>query len=449
MRKAERMQIGIVADDLTGAADAIAPFAQCGLNADIAYVVRGKLRCDPAESDARAWDTETRELPPERSFAISRLTRTATRRLKAFDPWLYYKKIDSTLRGHLRLELDAMRRELPFRLSVVCPAFPANGRTVENGILTVYGTPLLAPGRRTVREAFQATQDDPVGELPLAFIRQGVESVHQTFLHMADQGLETVFCDAVLQTDLEILAQAILRHPSRYLPVGSAGLASALAAQPSSPRPPPPKAWEEGPGIGAHVATGEAERREVAAGGNASEGIGAPSIFTTGRILVAVGSRNPVSRKQTAYLAARAGIRPIVLESERNFRYEVITGAVAQLQAQWNSGQRIGLLLTPETAAGQNVALYLMSSALYLYKNACSHPIDGLIVTGGETAVQFLTGFDAIGMRIAGQLQPGIVHGSLVSANGSDKRWCDGLPMITKAGGFGTEETLARCVGLR
>jgi len=59
------MWIGIVADDLTGAADAVAPFARHGMRADLAYVVRGKLRGDLEESDARAWDTETRVLPPE------------------------------------------------------------------------------------------------------------------------------------------------------------------------------------------------------------------------------------------------------------------------------------------------------------------------------------------------------------------------------------------------
>jgi len=139
-----------LADDLTGAADAVAPFARHGMRADLAYVVRGKLRGDLEESDARAWDTETRVLPPERSVAITRLTRAATRRLKAFDPLLYYKKIDSTLRGHLRWNWRRCGVNFPAAWPSSALPFPQNGRTVENGRPDRFGAPLSAPGRQTV-----------------------------------------------------------------------------------------------------------------------------------------------------------------------------------------------------------------------------------------------------------------------------------------------------------
>ena len=142
------MMIGIVADDLTGAADSVAPFAARGLRADVQWAADGKLAADLAESDARAWCTGSRDMHASREFVVRRLTRAATRRLLRFSPHILYKKVDSTLRGHLWIELDAMRAELPGRLAVACPAFPANGRIVRNGILHVYGD-----ARQSVRAA--------------------------------------------------------------------------------------------------------------------------------------------------------------------------------------------------------------------------------------------------------------------------------------------------------
>jgi uncharacterized protein YgbK (DUF1537 family) len=52
------------------------------------------------------------------------------------------------------------------------------------------------------------------------------------------------------------------------------------------------------------------------------------------------------------------------------------------------------------------------------------------------------------GVRILGEIQPGVVQGILCGTGTELGKRFDGLPIILKAGGFGTEETLARCVGL-
>ncbi len=419
------MYIGIVADDLTGAADAAAPFAKRGLQAGVGIALPGKPTFRMEACDALAYDTETREMPPENSVKITRLTRAATRRFLEFGPVLLYKKIDSTLRGHLRLELDAMRRELPGRLAVVCPAFPANGRTVVRGVLHIHGVPWtetdFAPSRSldsdmpTVRAAFAGAQDIAVAEMGLDTLRQWVQAAEALWQRMMAQGIHTVFCDAVTQADLEILAQAILRQPQRYLPVGSAGFSAALAAW--LPDPPSPAA----------PATEKAE-----------------DVFATGRVLVAVGSRHPISRRQAMYLAERAGILPVLLH-----KLTEAEEAAAQIRAQWEAGQRVVLLITPASDVPNGSALF-QAAALSLHKQCARHgkkPVEALITTGGETAIQFCHAFGGMGLYISGETQPGVVRGYLHSAEKGSAAF-QGLPIITKAGGFGTEETLARCVGL-
>jgi hypothetical protein len=52
-----------------------------------------------------------------------------------------YKKIDSTMRGNVGAELDALMESLGVRSVVITPAFPAVGRTVVEGILLIEGVP--------------------------------------------------------------------------------------------------------------------------------------------------------------------------------------------------------------------------------------------------------------------------------------------------------------------
>ncbi len=53
-----------------------------------------------------------------------------------------YKKIDSTLRGPWIDEVDELLLLTDYSQAVVCPAFPAQGRTVRRGVLAVHGRPV-------------------------------------------------------------------------------------------------------------------------------------------------------------------------------------------------------------------------------------------------------------------------------------------------------------------
>lgn len=75
---------------------------------------------------AAVLDTESRHVCPEQAF--SRVKGSV-----ASEAWdLIYKKTDSTLRGNLAAEFDALPGEIVF-----IPAYPAMGRTVRDGMLYV------------------------------------------------------------------------------------------------------------------------------------------------------------------------------------------------------------------------------------------------------------------------------------------------------------------------
>ena len=99
------IQLLIIADDLTGAADTAVQFSKKG----IATLVTVDRDIDIASLDPRttvlAVDIESRHLSP--SEAADRLARVVRR---AVDCGVenFYKKTDSTLRGNIGAELEAL-----------------------------------------------------------------------------------------------------------------------------------------------------------------------------------------------------------------------------------------------------------------------------------------------------------------------------------------------------
>ena len=116
--------VGMVADDLTGALDAAAPFAGQGLET----VVLISLDSDgalPADAEVLCINTASRELTD--GEAAARVT-VATRRLAAAGPRRWFKKIDSRLKGHLAAETSAMLAVTGLSRALVAPAEIRNGR---------------------------------------------------------------------------------------------------------------------------------------------------------------------------------------------------------------------------------------------------------------------------------------------------------------------------------
>ncbi len=117
----------IVADDFSGACDAAARAARNGYSA--AALLTPPF--DAPGADLLALSTETRHAQPEQ----------ARRRIRALDlaGRILYKKMDSTLRGPWIDEVDELLLTTGYSQAIVCPAFPAQGRTVRDGWLWVHG----------------------------------------------------------------------------------------------------------------------------------------------------------------------------------------------------------------------------------------------------------------------------------------------------------------------
>ena len=132
----------VVADDLTGAADAAGAFATAGHR-----VLVHLDYAEPEPGQITVIDTDSRSMAEADAFLA-----TAAAVELAGDRRVFIK-IDSTLRGHVRAVVDGALSALATRPSrvVVCPAFPARGRIVDAGAVYVDGELIEGP---TLRDLF-------------------------------------------------------------------------------------------------------------------------------------------------------------------------------------------------------------------------------------------------------------------------------------------------------
>jgi D-threonate/D-erythronate kinase len=123
-----------VADDLTGAAEIAAAGHRAGLES--AVVTAGT---PPAGTAALVvYDTDSRLLP---AGAAARIVRETTGRALARSA-LLYKKVDSVLRGHVAIEVEACADAAGRSRVLLVPANPGLGRTIRGGTYFVGEVPL-------------------------------------------------------------------------------------------------------------------------------------------------------------------------------------------------------------------------------------------------------------------------------------------------------------------
>lgn len=126
--------IGVIADDLSGAAEIAAAALRRGLSAEV------QTRLDPrAKADVICVDTDSRSMT---AAAATIAVGAAARRMREAGAGWIYKKCDSVLRGNVLAELLAAMEALGFSRAILVPANPSRGRVVRGGHLFVKGQPL-------------------------------------------------------------------------------------------------------------------------------------------------------------------------------------------------------------------------------------------------------------------------------------------------------------------
>ncbi|MET1020851.1 MAG: four-carbon acid sugar kinase family protein [Arthrobacter sp.] len=376
----------IIADDLTGAADAAAAY---GLTHTSSVI----LDVDSAwpEAEILSINTESRYLAPEEaaSAAAAAAGRALGQNRRVF------KKIDSLLRGNVGVEVGATLAHIAqgrgAGLAIVAPAFPATGRTTHGGVVHVNG----------VQNTHGAFGGDVAGALAAGGVTGEVlpgqpgRTPEELAGHLRDvqqRGIDAVVLDAGSDRDLQDIAAAaeLLDFPA--LLVGSGGLAGHIAA---------------------------------ARNGIHTRGLQLPRISRT---LTVIGSYSGLARQQTEALVA-AGVEHITLD-HATLDDSAVPRKVAEAMARTN------VVLTPDPmgTVDKSQALVVAEALARATAAGIGH-CDALVLTGGETATAVLKALGAGSFTVLGEVEPGVVMSLLPEP----------LPLlVTKAGAFGDAGTLAR-----
>ena len=123
--------IGVIADDISGAAEIAGVGLRFGLRAEV--LLKGRPR---GNADLVCIDTDSRCCSA--AEAARRAAEAAKLLRRAGAKWIY-KKVDSVLRGQVAAEILAVRKELKLKAVLLHPANPSLGRTIKDGKYFIRG----------------------------------------------------------------------------------------------------------------------------------------------------------------------------------------------------------------------------------------------------------------------------------------------------------------------
>ncbi|MEM2926145.1 MAG: four-carbon acid sugar kinase family protein [Candidatus Bathyarchaeia archaeon] len=406
-------EVLIIADDYTGACDTGAQFSRHGLST---AVITDPSKLDDAlrKFQVVSFNTETRNASEREARRKVREVLKLTKKNGA-EIGIMYKKIDSTIRGNIGAELDAILEEGSYSLCIVAPAFPAKGRTTLRGFQLVEGVPVdktnfskdpLSPVREShVPTLISQQAKQRIGYVSLEVVRGGPGALADELKAREHQGERIVVLDAITQRDLETIALASSSLKVRLL-CGSAGLAAEIPYAFGLAKPKP--------------------------------------------ALIVSGSLNPVSLKQIRHLKEqprtevlevlfigdlrRAEQKLLVKEGVEALRrnHHLIVTTTSSDGSLDGSGVAPNSLDT-ERCKGRIITKYL---GLIVEEILRHQKPSGLILSGGETAFQVLKALGASALILDGEVETGIPIGKVLGGR------YEGLKVIVKAGGFGRSESL-------
>lgn len=410
------IRIAIIADDLTGANDTGVQFCHHGLNTMV-IINPDSINDFIQQGRVLSVNTNSRSMTSAEAYTTVYNIAVTLREKKVNH---IYKKIDSTLRGNPGVELDALMDVWQVPLGLVVPAFPANGRIVRNGDLLIVdpNASLFEDEEQRLKkqchipDVLAKQMKRKVGLIELEVVRQGPEQIYRA-IKSTQEKYEVLAIDAVAEKDLENIARTLRLLPEAIV-AGSAGLASYMDL-----------AWDMNA-----IKTRPIEKR----------------IPESGVTIFIAGSRNSVTQEQINQLAETSKTEPVVLNpaaltdmKERKVEIERIVRKV--LSSLYDSETVIITVGSDKVDSNGSVKIgTIIGETLGIVVNKLVSILKtkGLVIAGGDTALNICNALGVTGISLVVELLDGIPLGNLYG-----KQYI-GLPVVTKAGGFGSLDAFVK-----
>ncbi|HEY6015508.1 MAG TPA: 3-oxo-tetronate kinase [Gaiellaceae bacterium] len=378
--------LGAIADDATGATDLCSTLVGEGMRT---VQTMGVVRdLDLPEVDAVVVGLKSRTAPVADAVRESLDALAWLRELGARQ--FFFKvcsTFDSTPEGNIGPVADALLEALGAEIAVVCPAFPANGRTVYQGHLFV-GDRLLSESSMARHPLTPMTDPDlvrflgrqsprRVGLVPWPVVRGGADAIHDRLEELRADGVSYAVADALEDADLRAIGEACAELP---LVTGGSGVALGLTEN------------FRRRGLLADAA--------IPAGGSRRDG---PAV-------VLAGSCSAATQEQVRRMAAS---RPAI-------RVDPLDADVDALAAAAGAGLADGPVLVYTTAPADEVAAVqaqlgverasgIVESVLgELARRLVADGVRTIVVAGGETSAAVVQALGIRALAVGSEIAPGV-----------------------------------------
>ncbi|MTW84453.1 hypothetical protein F3157_02090 [Virgibacillus dakarensis] len=422
-----KKQIGIIADDLTGANDSGVQLTKKGIKTSVLFDI--PLEWNNVDGGL-VIDTNSRALAIQDAIT---LTEQAGLFLKKAGYSAIYKKMDSTLRGYIGTELQTLYDIFKPEFVFIAPAFPSLGRTTKAGIHYVNGVKLADTEiskdpkhpvtNSSIPALLEAETGRKVGLLKQADIYSDTTIFENKINAFKENGIYYIVCDAETQDDLREAAVKMNAVSNRIIWAGSAGLAEVI-----------PDVLQI------------SKRAQEQASLNCKH------------VMTVCGSLSQVTQSQVQFAANQPNITVVELDPMQIFSDEwkiVQQDYIQRCLGGFDKGNDVVLYVpsneevrekVKEIGTNLNLTGYQIgeriSGAIGEVVEKVSqknYDLTGFVLTGGDTAKDTSRHLDGIGFQLIKEVESGIPYGRLI---GTNKEYM----VVTKAGAFGKEDSIYKAM---
>jgi uncharacterized protein YgbK (DUF1537 family) len=422
----------VIADDLTGANATGVLMAKSGYKTVTVMNINEFDEGARDACDCVIYPTDSRSIPEKEAY---RRVFTAARRLSGGGVKVYSKRIDTTLRGNLGAETDALLDALgDNRTAMIVPCFPSSNRINVGGCLLVNGVPLhktaaAVDPKNPVStpygaEIFRSQSKYPLESIVIRDLMYGMEFIVEKIRDLTERGVRNILFDAVNGEDIALIAESVAASGVPFVAVDPGVFTAALA----------------------HVViparTREPRRRS--------------------RVLAAVGSVNQVARTQVDYFLAAQDVYNVYmetaefLESEDRRRSEIrrVSDEILNNCGGYSVCSAIGRGIIPEyrvpfepyaqkyQCSFDELSFRINESIAEIVCNIIGSDKDfhGIYTCGGDITAAVCKRMHSAGLRLLGEVLPLAAYGEIIGGG------YDGLKVVTKGGMVGDADAIVSCV---